>query len=148
TRCEPRTARAPSRPSFNRALWRLEYLGAKTGGLAHGLGDTRKDFQRQVTALGRCGRASGRVDLDQRNDSAAVLEFEQATGILLDFLQRGFFTLKSGKQTLNHRRPQTALQQDIGQNLLERNIGAVYLVKIGVRAAIEFDPDLIAAREV
>jgi len=116
--------------------------------LADSRGDAGKDFEGEVAALGGGGRPGGRIDLDQGDLSAGAFEFEESPGVLLDFLERGFLVIEGREEALDNERTLPAKHEDIGQDLFEGDVGAVDLVEVGLGAAIELGPDLVAVGEI
>ena len=57
------------------------------------MGDAGEDLQGQMAALRMGGGTVGRIDLHEGNIRAGPFQFQQAAGVLLDFLERGFLVV-------------------------------------------------------
>jgi hypothetical protein len=56
---------------------------------------------------------------------ASIFHLKQSLGILFDFFQGGLFSMQRRKEALNDHWPLSPNQQNIGQDLFQRNIGAI-----------------------
>src|SRR5208282_6010656 len=83
-----------------------------------------------------------------RDLGAGLLKFRQPVGVLFNLLQGRFLAVNGGEKALDNYRALAAEEEDVRQNLFERNRGAVDPVDVSLGTAVQLSPDLVAAREM
>src|SRR6185503_3526301 len=115
----------------------------QTRSASHRLCDTGKSAQRQVSALRIHRWARGGINLHEGDLRSRHRQFLQPLSILLDVLLTRRTTVHRRKQTLNHHGPPSSVQQDIGQDFLNRHFGLVHKIHVRLRPDIQLGPNLI-----
>src|ERR1041385_1786931 len=93
------------------------------------------------------GGTRGRVNLDQRDLGAVILQLLEAIHILANFVQRRFLAVERREQALNDYRPLAGDQQDVRKQFLERAISAIHPVQVALGPGVKLGPDLILRGE-
>src|SRR4051812_27278188 len=97
-----------------------------------------------MAASGIVRRAMRGINLDEIDSRSAIAQLTKPCDIRVNFLRRGFCPLDQREQTLDYDRSLFAERDNVFHHLRQRNIRAIDTIQIGLGAAVELRPNLIA----